>query len=87
MTEPLTPREWAERAFDGIKPDESLFAAVERVIGEAMAERAGALESALRSIADECANTGRGNEFVDARIIERVEEIAVEAIGNASGSG
>jgi hypothetical protein len=37
MTTPLTPRQWAEKAFDGVEADESLFAAVERVIGEAMA--------------------------------------------------
>jgi hypothetical protein len=37
MTTPLTPRQWAEKAFDGIEADESLFASVERVIGEAMA--------------------------------------------------
>jgi len=40
MPEPLTPRQWAEKAFDGIEADESLFASVERVIGEAMAQAA-----------------------------------------------
>lgn len=80
MTTDLTPREWAERAFDGIKPDESLFAAVERVIGEAMAERAGVLESALRSIVDECAEVLGANDMVQERVLERVEEIAAEAL-------
>jgi len=123
MPNPLTPRQWAERAFDGVEADESLFASVERVIGEAMAQAAAErikqieaevaklqknvtdsqdnsnalsdhlriakdrieqLEAAMRSIVERCGNSGRGNEFVNDRIIERVEEIAVEALGEAA---
>jgi len=84
MPNPLTPRQWAEKAFDP-RPNETLFIAVERVIGEAMAQAAAdrieQLEAAMRSIVERCGNSGRGDATVNDRIIERVEEVAVEAIG------
>ena len=44
------------------------------------ADRIEQLEAAMRSIVERCGNSGRGDEFVNDRIIERVEEIAVEAM-------
>jgi hypothetical protein len=39
------------------------------------------LRSALNVIAEHCANAGRGNAIINDRTIDRVEEVAMEALG------
>jgi hypothetical protein len=48
------------------------------------ADRIEKLEAALRKIAEECQNTGYGNPIVMERMIDRIEETARAALGEAS---
>lgn len=50
------------------------------------ARRVEELEGALREIVSECRNGGYPNEIVATRMIERIEETALTALSEGSGS-
>jgi len=47
---------------------------------ERLVSVAARMQTALEEIIEYCRNGGRGNEVVDARIVERVEETALAAL-------